>query len=187
VVRRHPDSVVRLVKEHINDPRQGCEVGVWKGLTSRHFLQELPNLHLLMVDCYREFTVEEAPVTLGIDPPTQAETNKIMLLALATTQEFRDRRTLIISDSLEASKCIRDEFLDFVFIDAFHTYEAVRFDIQTWFPRVKTGGLVCGHDYGGWRGQRGATCGVNLAVDEFGKSRGYEIGIMPGRVWWLIK
>lgn len=41
-----------------------------------------------------------------------------------------------------------DEFalpIDMLFIDADHTYEAVKKDIETWRPYVKR--LICGHDY----------------------------------------
>ena len=36
---------------------------------------------------------------------------------------------------------------DLVFIDDDHTYEAVKNGIEAWFPLVKEGGILCGHDY----------------------------------------
>lgn len=35
---------------------------------------------------------------------------------------------------------------DMVFIDGDHSYEAVRHDLAVWVPKVKKGGLICGHD-----------------------------------------
>lgn len=36
---------------------------------------------------------------------------------------------------------------DMVFIDGGHEYGNVCYDIQYWMPRLKSGGLLCGHDY----------------------------------------
>ena len=48
--------------------------------------------------------------------------------------------------SLEASKKFKDESLEFVFIDASHEYEDVLNDLQAWFPKIKKGGILAGHD-----------------------------------------
>lgn len=45
-----------------------------------------------------------------------------------------------------AQRC-PDDFFDLVYIDACHSYECVMNDLKAWFPKVKKGGLVAGHDY----------------------------------------
>lgn len=62
--------------------------------------------------------------------------------------------------------------VDLVFLDADHDYEAVEADIAAWAPHVRPGGILCGHDYGGFEG-------VTRAVDEFGKD-----GVLGLGVWW---
>ena len=54
----------------------------------------------------------------------------------------------LIMTSSEALKKVEDTSLDFVFIDADHTYEAVKFDIANWYKKLKINGLLAGHDYG---------------------------------------
>ena len=51
-----------------------------------------------------------------------------------------------------AARWFDDGELDLVFIDADHSYEAVKRDIQTWVKKLKVGGILCGHDYwpGSW-------------------------------------
>lgn len=51
----------------------------------------------------------------------------------------------------QAASNFADGSVDFVFIDADHSYDAVKQDIHTWLPKVKDGGVLAGHDYG-WAG-----------------------------------
>ena len=37
--------------------------------------------------------------------------------------------------------------LDIVFIDGNHKYQPVLDDIEAWYPQIRPGGLLCGHDY----------------------------------------
>ena len=53
----------------------------------------------------------------------------------------------IQAESVEASWKFEDKSLDFVFIDADHSTEAVTADIQAWLPKIKPGGVIAGHDY----------------------------------------
>jgi predicted O-methyltransferase YrrM len=39
-----------------------------------------------------------------------------------------------------------DEFFDLIFIDGDHAYEKVQRDIELYYPKLKTGGIMCGHD-----------------------------------------
>ena len=52
--------------------------------------------------------------------------------------------------SLEAAGIFKKagKKFDLVFIDACHEEDYIRKDIEAWFPLVKEGGILCGHDYG---------------------------------------
>lgn len=66
---------------------------------------------------------------------------------------LQDVVTVIVAPSLTAAALFPDNSLDFVFIDAQHTEEAVTADIQAWLRAVKPGHLIAGHDYDShWRG-----------------------------------
>lgn len=60
--------------------------------------------------------------------------------------------------SLEASQLYEDGQLDFVFLDGLHDYESVKKDITHWWPKIKEGGVLAGHDY--------ELDSVNFAVNE---------------------
>ena len=49
--------------------------------------------------------------------------------------------------------------LDYVFLDAAHDYENIRADIAAWWPKIKPGGWLAGHD-------STDAAGVRRAVDE---------------------
>lgn len=64
-----------------------------------------------------------------------------------------------------AAQLFEDESLDIVYIDAVHQYKNVKQDIMNWYPKVKIGGIIAGHDY------QSSFQGVIDAVDEsFGSS-----------------
>jgi predicted O-methyltransferase YrrM len=49
--------------------------------------------------------------------------------------------------STETVEQFEDTSLDVVFIDLTHSYDAVKQDIELWYPKVKPGGILSGHDY----------------------------------------
>lgn len=66
--------------------------------------------------------------------------------------------------SLEAASAFEDGYFDWIYLDADHSYEAIRDDLEAWLPKVKAKGFIAGDDYaveGGWWGD-----GVLRAVDE---------------------
>ena len=69
-----------------------------------------------------------------------------------------------------------------VYIDADHSYEAVKADIDAWMPHVRDGGILAGHDYGGKMFP-----GVTRAVQQRFADRtlfGWQLNI-EGNIWWV--
>jgi predicted O-methyltransferase YrrM len=67
--------------------------------------------------------------------------------------------------SVAASKLFADNSLDFVFIDANHELKYITEDLHSWYPKVKKGGIIAGHDYWYVRG----------TVDAFFKEKNEQI------------
>jgi len=68
---------------------------------------------------------------------------------------------------------------DLVFIDALHDYESVMQDISLWWPKVRQGGILAGHDYNHkWPG-------VERAVADHFNLMGVGVGF--DSVWFVIK
>ena len=78
---------------------------------------------------------------------------------------IRDVVIPIVGRSDDASHLFVDKSVDFVFIDAAHTYNEVHNDILAWLPKVKSGGFIGGHDYDPAHDQ------VRAAVDDIFKGK----------------
>jgi len=57
------------------------------------------------------------------------------------------RAEVLQMDTVEAASEYEDEYFDFVFFDAHLTEEQLFFELSAWYPKIKTGGLVIGHDW----------------------------------------
>jgi len=79
--------------------------------------------------------------------------------------------------SVQAAKYFVDGSVDFVFIDADHSYEHVKEDIEIWLPKLrKAGGIIAGHDI------LEKSCGVEKAVVEKFGPNGYTV---TNNCWWV--
>jgi Methyltransferase domain len=107
-------------------------------------------------------------------------------------ERFGDRAEFCQMESGDAAAHVPDDYLDFVYIDANHSYDAVKRDLVLWYPKVRSGGLVSGHDYFDARADAdlepdlstiGETIpvgeltsyGVKSAVDGFARERQYDV------------
>jgi hypothetical protein len=54
----------------------------------------------------------------------------------------------IIKDySVEAAKKFKNNYFDFIYIDADHSYKSVYQDLKAWFPKLKKNGIIAGDDF----------------------------------------
>jgi len=137
-------------------PLVGAEIGVLAGTNAKSLLENLNIKWLILVDLWDSYIQEGKEIketTQYYDKVTETfgHLSKVCIL--------KER-------SVAASKRIDEHSLDFVYIDACHDYLSVKEDIDCWFPKVKSGGVISGHDYGTKRWP-----GVTKAVDEFVKSK----------------
>ena len=87
---------------------------------------------------------------------------------------LHDYISIHVSDSADAAAMFQDGSVDFCFIDADHTPKGVRRDLAAWWPKIKAGGLLGGHDYPSSRASR-ANKLLGAAVDSFAVSVGQRV------------
>lgn len=120
----------------------GVEVGVQQGLYSDFLLQNWKSGTLHCVD--RWMHVSDY---IDIANKSQEEQELLYQETKERLSKYGERCKIIRMDSVEASKLYEDESLDFVYIDADHSYEGCFKDLEAWYPKVRKGGIFAGHDY----------------------------------------
>lgn len=117
---------------------RGAEIGVQRGLYSEVLCEGLPGADLFFVDAWKAYRGYREKVT-------QAHMDRFWEEAQQRLQPYAC--TIIQAFSMEAVQQFEDASLDFVYIDANHMIPWVIDDICAWRKKVRSGGIVAGHDY----------------------------------------
>ena len=149
----HRQTLVELVRA--NGWKRGAELGVDKGVLFGLLLKSCPDLHLTGVDTF----------------PDMQRSRRVFDYEAG----YSDRCEVLRMTTTEAARLFEDEHFDFVFIDADHSYKAVKQDITHWEPKVRPGGWLGGHDY-----HERKFPGVVKAVNEL---LGARVTEYPGTIW----
>lgn len=153
------------------------EVGSWKGRSASVIGKAVKALgkHLYCVDHWRG-----SEGTSLIQTAQNQDVYKIFEHNMRAL-ELWDCIIPMVMDSLEASKEFEDNSIDFLFLDADHRYEPFKQDLEAWFPKIKKGGIICGHDcelkYSEISPETKRGIDNNLGVDYIGL---YHPGVIKG-------
>ena len=172
------------------------EIGVRMGNFAKHNLALWPGRMYYMVDAWghRPDTVEvglKDNTFQDNNEPNEAPHLARMEKAKISTAPWSDRRTMIRGFSTTVHSQFEDEYFDWIYIDALHTYEAVKQDLSLWWPKLKPGGMCSGDDFVdlddkkmiAWNGPTPSqySWGVRAAVTEFFR----EVGV-PIRITYML-
>jgi predicted O-methyltransferase YrrM len=94
-----------------------------------------------------------------------------------TRYKMRDKLVIHLGKIEDVAPILNDGAFDVVFLDAFHSQEAVERDILLLKHKVKSGGALAFHDYGRERCYGGIPFGVTQAVDAFVKRAGLAMEV----------
>jgi predicted O-methyltransferase YrrM len=164
-----------------------CEIGCWTGHSTAILAKHSETIGTKMI------VVDNFGGNEGTPLIEYARDNSVKEIFLENMRELGllDSINLFDMNSNEAHKYLDNESLSFLFVDAGHTYEQVKNDLNNYIPKVKSGGVICGHDYeSNTFDERyinedyvdGKHHGVIKAVNEVLGSVSYE-----GRMWWTFK
>ena len=118
--------------------KKGVELGVEQGVYSEILCKGNPGMRLFGVDAWASYRGYRDHVSQKkLDGFKQATLTRMKPYKFTAIQEF----------SMDALNYFEDGELDFVYVDANHTFVHVAQDIFYWAKKVRVGGIVAGHDY----------------------------------------
>ena len=120
------------------DYKIGAEIGVERGLFSEEICKRNPGVELHCVDAWAKYPGYRKHLPQSdVDELYQDAKKRLEPYGCKLIREF----------SVDAAKQFQPKSLDFVYIDGNHRYECVVSDIATWIPKIRSGGIIAGHDY----------------------------------------
>ncbi len=169
-------ELYRAAAESIRDNGLAVEIGVWHGRSV------IALSDLLRAD-------GKAARLIGVDPFCDTgqfipgSYAKEWLSIFNANNDFAGAGVEpMVMNSIQAAGHIGDGAADFIFIDGNHLYDAVQEDMTVWWPKVRRGGVMAGHDYhcSDWPD-------VKPAVDEWAGERSLTVNAEKPRTWWIRK
>ena len=124
-----------------------CEVGCYDAVTTCSYADIIQkhNGTIYAIDWFCGSTYLGANEYQGYNPDLANQLYQYVVKKIIQ-QNLQNTITIIKGDSVESAICIPDNYLDMCFIDADHTYTKTNQDIKTYLPKIKAGGILCGHD-----------------------------------------
>ena len=129
----------------------GAEIGVKRGRNALQICKRVPGLKLICVDPWKPYT----------NIMTSERMKRYYETAKKNLKDFDI--TWMEMTSMEAAKKIGNKNLDFIYIDAIHTFDHVMMDLIRWCPKVRVGGIIYGHDSNPLQGVRKAVNAYTFA------------------------
>jgi len=159
-----------LDKNYDDNDLVGAEIGTYLGENAENILKTISIKKLYLIDSYIPYVRVDGVLY---------DTKLCFPIAKQRLSRFKQKIRFIKKKSSEAVNDVPDN-LDFVYIDGNHIYEHVKEDIELYYPKIKRGGVIGGHDF------NSTFLGVCKAVIEFSEKNNLELqGKNPD--WWIVK
>lgn len=159
----------RLINTH--NLKLGVELGVAAGRHSEYILENTCVEKLWSIDRWQHVDGYDDLMNLS-----QNDHDDLYAYACMKLSRFGDRSEVIRSDTVIASSLFSDRYLDFVYVDADHSYEGCKRDLLAWIPKIKEGGFITGHDLN-WES-------VSRAISEVLPKFGMNSVVAIGEACW---
>lgn len=170
----------------------GAELGVQRGEFSYELLSRWTN-------CSRYFLVDpwapQGEAYVDKANVAQEEQDAILESARHMLSQWADKTVWVRARSDDAVARFEDCSLDWVYVDADHSFQGALADLVDWWPKLRPGGVMAGHDFLTGILAEGATgiFGVRDAAERFATAVNAPLYVtspeLDGdyRSFWLLK
>lgn len=154
-----------------SDDMKICEVGVGCGENALHLLKSFNVDQLVLVDPYTPFSSNGYLFNHIEQGSNRRKAHRLLC-------DYDDVILWVEKSSVVACERFHDGFFDLVYVDGDHSVDAVYSDLCCWYPRVKSGGVLGGHDFN--------VPSVMWAVSRFADENNLSLQFV-GCDWWIKK
>jgi len=150
-------NFVQLVKDNQSKGMIVVEVGCYDGSTTRHYLDIVKENqgHVYIIDTFmgtiqNEQFLQAHPHFYALPHSFGQHNIGLYDWVVETFKPYSDMMTIIKGMSVDVIPTLKNQSIDILFIDADHKYSSVKTDIELSIPKIKPGGILCGHDCEGF-------------------------------------
>jgi hypothetical protein len=178
LVDEFPREAVKFAKDYFkNKDIDAVEIGVLTGRNSEDILKRLNINKIYLIDPYVEYESINDNKLFWV---SKKRATRDFFLAKRRLRNYKNKIVWIKKYSDKAIKDI--PIVDFVYIDGNHKYKFVKKDVFLYWEKVKSGGILSGHDID--------VFDVRKAVFELIKDKKINVDnfyLGEKRDWWIVK
>lgn len=141
------------------------EIGTDKGYNALTILRNLDIKRMYLIDPYLERGLQGS--------------GKAFRIAERRLRKFKEKIIFVKKKSEDAVRDIPDG-IDFLYIDGYHAKKQVAMELNLYYPKMKKGGIIAGHDF------VGTHIDLTEAVVEFARKN--NLKLQGGSYdFWMVK
>lgn len=165
------------------DCQKIAELGVCEGENFMRMIEHHPQ-EAVAVDAW----LDDSVISRNDWGFSQAELNELYRTFRRETKDKAFVR-ILREYTFDAARHFPDNYFDLIYVDADHTYEGCKKDLESWYPKVKKGKYLLGDDYVNNHKARntGVIFRVAEAVNEFAKKNDLTVYKLPVYGWGIVK
>ena len=159
------DNRIEMLKKIILANGVYAELGVFDGAFSREIIDTLNPKSLILIDYF------QGAIGSGDQDGNNFHTIDLNKKYYELLKQYKNHSSIKIikGDSTEELNNFSNNYFDMIYIDADHSYEGCKKDLNVAYKKIKNGGWILGHDYAfnPKKTKNKWDFGVKRAVDQF--------------------